>query len=162
MFSVIGLSLIFAGSSNLFGERCFWWSGISLRSHQLMKSFLVNAIFLGMPENEIYEEIQKIVEEIQKIFEEIQKIFEEIQKIFEEMQKTYEEMQRTEVSCVSSVGQAVAAWLEALAPVQGIQWSGPKGRADQQGYTWVWIQIRFLPFPVFSFIFLKHLMATSF
>ena len=93
-----------------------------------MRAFLVNAIFLGMPENEIYEEMQKI---------------------FEEMQKIFEEMQKTEVSCASSVGRAVAAWPEALVPGQGNQWSGPKGRADQQGYTWVWIQIRFLSFSVF-------------
>ena len=138
VFSVKCWSLIFAGSSTLFGGSCFWLSVISLRSHQLVRPFLVNAIFLGMPENEIYEEMQKIFEEMQKIFEEMQKIFEETQKIFEEMQKT-------EVSCASSVGRAVAAWPEALAPDQGNQWSGPKGRADRQGYTWARIQIRFLP-----------------
>ena len=104
---------------------------ISLRCHQLVRPFLVNAIFLGMPENEIYEEMQKI--------------FEEMQKIFEEMQKIFVEMQKTEVSCASSVGRAVAAWPEALAPDPGNQWSGPKGRADRQGYTWARIQIRFLP-----------------
>ena len=131
VFSVICLSLIFVGSSNLFGESCSSWSVISLRSHRLVKAFLVNAIFLGMPENEIYEEMQKIFEEMQKIFEETQKIF--------------EEMRKTEVSCASSVGRAVAAWPEALAPDQGNQWSGPKGRADRQGYTWARIQIRFLP-----------------
>ena len=85
VFSVICLSLILAGSSNLFGERFFSWSVISLRSHRLVKAFLVNAIFLGMPENEIYEEMQKIFEEMWKIFEEMQKIFEEMQKIFEAM-----------------------------------------------------------------------------
>ena len=131
VFSVICWSLIFAGSSTLFGGSCFWLSLIFLRSYQLVRPFLVNAIFLGMPENEIYEEMQKIFEEMQKIFEETQKIF--------------EEMQKTEVSCASSVGRAVAAWPEALAPDQGNQWSGPKGRADRQGYTWARIQIRFLP-----------------
>ena len=46
MFSVICLTRIFAGSSNLswmpiFDRRHFWWS--------------VNATFLGIQENEIYE-----------------------------------------------------------------------------------------------------------
>ena len=50
-----------------------------------MRAFLVNAIFLGMPENEIYEEMQKIFLETQKIFEVMQKISEELQKIFEAM-----------------------------------------------------------------------------
>ena len=105
VFSVICLSLILAGSSNLFGERFFSWSVISLRSHQLVRAFLVKAVFLRMPQNEIYEEMEKI--------------FEEIQKIFAEMQTTYEEMQKTEVSCLE---QAVAAWPEALAPGPGTQW----------------------------------------
>ena len=57
VFSVICLSRIFAGSSNLasmpiFDPRHFW---ISLRSHQMVRAFLVNVTFLGMQENEIYE-----------------------------------------------------------------------------------------------------------
>ena len=60
VFSVICLTRIFAGSSNLswmpiFDRRHFWWSVISLRSHQMVRAFLVNATFLGIQENEIYE-----------------------------------------------------------------------------------------------------------
>ena len=60
VFSVICLSRIFAGRSNLalmpiLDERHFWSRGISWRNHPVVRAFLVNATFLGMQENEIYE-----------------------------------------------------------------------------------------------------------
>lgn len=59
VFSVICLSRIFAGRSNLasmpiLDERHFW-----SRSHEMVRAFLVNATFLGMQENEFFEEEMK-------------------------------------------------------------------------------------------------------
>ena len=64
VFSAICLSRIFAGSRNLasmpiFDGRHFWSRGVSWRRNQMVRPFLVSATFLGMQENEIFEEEMK-------------------------------------------------------------------------------------------------------